>query len=321
MSDPLIPIITQSGLQAVLNATHDGLQAKITEIAVGEGAWSPTESATALKQEQHRIPVSNGRRLQPTQLHITAVDSGNKAFWVREVGFYLEDGTLFAIWSHPTQALAWKAAGVDLLLAFDLMLSALPADSLTFDGTGGLNLAPATVTEEGIVRLATPAEALAGRISKAVVMTPATSRAQGDKRYARLDHRHHWKDLQGKPSRFPAESHHHDDRYLLRTRFKVTSGYVATTKRLSGENYIEHTWTRNCADVAPPAGYTLDHLLGFTASIGMVYFGGDVNERDTLFVRWRKHQGKIRVICGNNTNRGNLADIGSFFNYLAIWMK
>jgi len=64
---------------------------------------------------------------------------------VREVGFLLSDGTVFAVWSHPTTAIAYKAANVDLLLAYDLELLALPADSVTVVSTGaGLNLAMAT---------------------------------------------------------------------------------------------------------------------------------------------------------------------------------
>jgi hypothetical protein len=45
------------------------------------------------------------------------------------------------VWSHASQALAYKADGVDLLLAFDLVLAALPAESVTVQGTSqNLNL-------------------------------------------------------------------------------------------------------------------------------------------------------------------------------------
>lgn len=249
MSVSLTPIITTAGLQAVLSASNDGLQAKISHVALGDLGWSPTNSATRLKREKNRVPVSNGTRIQPTQIHVTAVENGNVEYWVREVGFVLDDGTLFAIWSHPTQALAWKAAGVDLLLAFDMLLSALPADSVTIDGTGGVNLAPATQTKEGLVRLATSQEAIAGSLNSAVVMSPADSRAHGDARYSRLNHRHPWSEIDGKPatypssshshswnsitskpSTFPASSHNHDDRYPLKSGDYPSLRARATTK-------------------------------------------------------------------------------------------
>jgi len=55
---------------------------------------------------------------------------------VKEVGFYLADGTLFAVWSDPAQVLAYKTANVDLLLAFDLTIAAVPEGSITVQGTG-----------------------------------------------------------------------------------------------------------------------------------------------------------------------------------------
>lgn len=336
MSVSLTPIITTAGLQAVLSASNDGLQAKISHVALGDLGWSPTNSATRLKREKNRVPVSNGTRIQPTQIHVTAVENGNVEYWVREVGFVLDDGTLFAIWSHPTQALAWKAAGVDLLLAFDMLLSALPADSVTIDGTGGVNLAPATQSKEGLVRLATNQEAIAGSINSAVAMSPADSRVHGDARYARISHRHDWDNLDEVPSEFPPEdhehdwdeitgkprtyepsSHDHDTRYIRKSYFRVTSGFVKTENRYSKSNWAGfNDWTRNYADISPPYGYTMSNLQGFIASIGVIYFDGNVNDDDMLYLRWKRETDKVRVICNNSENEAN-----SYINYLAIWRK
>jgi len=336
MSVSLTPVITTAGLQAVLSATNDGLQAKISHVALGDIGWSPTNSATRLKAEKNRVAVSNGTRIQPTQIHVTAVENGSTEYWVREVGFILDDGTLFAIWSHPTQALAWKAAGVDLLLAFDMLLSALPADSVTIDGTGGVNLAPATQDQEGLVRLATSQEAIAGALNSAVAMSPADSRAHGDARYSQLSHRHlwteidgkplsypasshrhYWSQIDGKPSTYPPSSHNHDTLYIRKSNFRVTSGFVKTNNRYSSAGWAGfNDWTRNYADISPPYGYTMSHLQGFIASIGIVYLSGDVNGDDNLYLRWRRESSKVRVICNNSENRAN-----SYINYLAIWRK
>lgn len=76
-----------------------------------------------------------------TLIHLTTLADGAAEFWVREIGFLLADGTLLAVWSHATEILTYKAAGTDLLLAYDLSLSALPADSVTIvSSAAGLNL-------------------------------------------------------------------------------------------------------------------------------------------------------------------------------------
>lgn len=80
MSVSLTPVITTAGLQAVLSATNDGLQAKISHVALGDIGWSPTNSATRLKAEKNRVAVSNGTRIQPTQIHVTAVENGSTEY-------------------------------------------------------------------------------------------------------------------------------------------------------------------------------------------------------------------------------------------------
>jgi hypothetical protein len=209
MSSAFKPVITQAGITAVFNATNSGLEANIVSVALGDLGWEPSASATKLKREKRRVPVGNGDQLSPNQIHITAIEDGTQAgYWVREVGFYLEDGTLLAIWSHPTQPLAYKAPGVDLLLAFDIVLSALPANSINVIGNGTVNLAPATTTKLGVVRFSTDGEATAGSINNEVV-TPRGVRLHGDARYARKSHRHPWSEIDGKPSAYPPSSHRH----------------------------------------------------------------------------------------------------------------
>lgn len=379
MSISLIPLITSAGLQAVLNATNDGVQARISHVALGDAGWEPTVTDTQLVSERNRVAVSNGTRIQATQIHITAVENGATEYWVRELGFILDDGTLFAVWSDPTQALAYKAADVDLLLAFDMLLSALPADSVTIDGTGGVNLAPATVIIEGVVRLATEAEAQNGALNTAVVMTPAGSRIHGDARYAQLGHSHLWSAINekpatyppdvhshtwasvtskpatfppdahshswtsvtakpatfppsthshswtgvtGKPTTFPPSSHNHDGRYIALADFQITSGFVGTQNRFSQSGWAGYNdFTRNYADIFPPAGYTMANLQGFFASLAIIYFGGDVNQDDRLYVRWQQESDKMRVICANSENTVDTSGAPSYINYQAIWRR
>lgn len=141
MSTVLQPVITKAGLAAVWRADNSGLAVKITHVALGTAGYSPILEQKALRAESARHVIAGGERLGDNQLHLTAIADGDRAFWVREVGFLLEDGTLFAVWSHPSEALAYKPAGTDLLLAYDLSLAALPANSVTIVGNGaGLSL-------------------------------------------------------------------------------------------------------------------------------------------------------------------------------------
>lgn len=151
-STPLIPTILEVGLQALWLTSKDGVAAKITHIALGEAAYTPHQGLVRLQAERARYPIADGKAVSSTQVHLTALADGHAEFWVREVGFYLADGTCLAIWSDPARPLAYKAAGVDLLLAYDLVLSALPPGSVTVQSTGaGLSL---TMAEE-VAALAT----------------------------------------------------------------------------------------------------------------------------------------------------------------------
>lgn len=141
MSTGLQPVITKAGLAAILTATKTGLAAEISHIALGSVAYTPSADQKTLRNEVARFPISSGEKLSSTLLHLSAVADGTTGYWVREIGIFLKDGTLLAVWSHLTEALAYKAANIDLLLAYDLSLAALPADSVTITSTAaGLNL-------------------------------------------------------------------------------------------------------------------------------------------------------------------------------------
>ncbi len=127
----LKPVITTAGLAAIFNATSTGVEGEITHIALGDAAYAPTQDATALRSERARYPVAGGSRVSPRQIHVTSIAEGDGDFWVREIGFLLGDGTLLAVWSSDAAPLAYKAPGVELILAYDLLLDALPPDSVT----------------------------------------------------------------------------------------------------------------------------------------------------------------------------------------------
>lgn len=132
-------IITQAGLNKAIDADQNGVSIKVTHIAAGTSGYMPSVSKVSLASEAVRIPVSGGKNVSNTQIHLTGLfDTGE--FSCRELGFFLEDGTLFAIWSHPTNVLFYKTELNTVVQSFDLVLSAVPPGSITVDTTGDLSL-------------------------------------------------------------------------------------------------------------------------------------------------------------------------------------
>ena len=112
----LVPVITTAGLAAVFNAGNDGLAARITHIAIGDRARTPDKHDFKLASERRRVSVADGERVSDHQIHLTGIiDGDGPEFWVHEVGFFLEDGTLLAVWSDA-QPLAYIANAVPLML-------------------------------------------------------------------------------------------------------------------------------------------------------------------------------------------------------------
>lgn len=141
MTTALKPLITKAGLAAIWNATNTGVQAEIAHIGLGSQGYTPTFDQKALRAQVVKYPIAGGEKLSNSLIHLTALADDDKAFWVREVGIYFADGTLFAVWSSPDTPLTYKAAGTELLMAYDLSLEALPADSVTIvSSAAGLNL-------------------------------------------------------------------------------------------------------------------------------------------------------------------------------------
>lgn len=136
MPNALNPVITENGLQAILNATNNGLSATITHVALGSQGYEVARNndglswQTQLRSEQQRVSIADGRRADPHQIDLSFIADGPAEYWVREIGFYLADGTLLSVWSDATRALAWKSASVPLIVGLELVLATLPAESV-----------------------------------------------------------------------------------------------------------------------------------------------------------------------------------------------
>lgn len=133
MTNYITPTITDVGLAAIFEESNRGIEGYITHIALGDGGgagYTPDAGADTLRHERVRVPVGGGERSGPFTITVQALLDDSPAFWVREVGFVLSDGTLFALWSDPTKPLLYKTAEGEVVFAFTLTLSGVPENSV-----------------------------------------------------------------------------------------------------------------------------------------------------------------------------------------------
>lgn len=161
MSDRVIAAkITRNGMRAVFNATNTGVDLRLSHIAIGTGAgtgYVPTGNEAALKSEFQRVAIGGGDYMADFEILVQAMFDGGTVGWVNEVGIFDETGTLFALWSEVNAPLAYKTAGVPLIIALTLAVSEIPPNSLTIvAGGASVNIsiaAPFSTLSAELIRL------------------------------------------------------------------------------------------------------------------------------------------------------------------------
>lgn len=187
MTLPLI--ITDAGRAAAVTASNTQAHVVITKAGLGSGLWSPGASVTDLQNKIKEIDTVAGGNPGPGQMHFEIIDETEGIYTLGEFGLYLEDGTLFAIYSQETPILS-KTAEVPLLLAADVDISTLPPGSVTFGNTD-FRYPQATESTKGVDRIATQEEVTAGENLFGIVV-PARLKAWWDS--ART-----WANIKNKP--------------------------------------------------------------------------------------------------------------------------
>lgn len=147
-------VVTTAGRDAVA----DGIT--LTQVGISATEFIPSPSTLALPGELKRLSTIAGLAIAPDQLHLTALDDTTDLYTLKSFALYLEDGTLFAAYSQPAPIMT-KAAPSILLLAIDVAFTDIDATLITFGDTS-FALPPATQDAYGLVKLASPAEAIAG---------------------------------------------------------------------------------------------------------------------------------------------------------------
>lgn len=96
-------VVTQLGINKIQDSVVNGTPVILSQAAAGTSAYSPNPNQTALQNEAVRVPIENYTVIsgQPDTFQIVATFENATPFTAREFGIFVDDGTLFAVWSAP----------------------------------------------------------------------------------------------------------------------------------------------------------------------------------------------------------------------------
>jgi hypothetical protein len=167
-----IMTLTQAGLAALVNVQTGTIgPVEITEIGLTDTQFVTASTLEALPGEIKRLDVM-GDTLGDDVIHVEALDTTSDAYGYTGFALYTSTGLLFAVYGQA-DVIAQKAAGSASHIAVDIQMAQAQAGAITFGDTNFLN-PPATTESQGVVELATLAEAKAGK-DDLRVLTPATA--------------------------------------------------------------------------------------------------------------------------------------------------
>lgn len=134
-------VITRKGLDECISADERGIHAPLKWVSAGDRAYTPNPDQTQLQNEIQRVEFGQYKNIGDGQIQAVAKFSGPQQYPIRELGFWLESGTLLGVISAPDVTLNYKPENGHCVQPFTLDLSALPTDSVTVVvGTENLNI-------------------------------------------------------------------------------------------------------------------------------------------------------------------------------------
>ena len=147
MSDMFNPVFTDAGRIAAAADNGQGLSTTITHVVLGSGRYAVRDdaglplseglNATALQDEQLRVPVYSGGSPGPGQLNlvaeITKATGDDPTFYISEVGFLDANGVLVCVWSHSSKNLGYRGDLGNWYLSLGLAWVDLPGDQFTVE--------------------------------------------------------------------------------------------------------------------------------------------------------------------------------------------
>ena len=134
----LIPVLTEAGKQAVFKADTANIEVNIKYIGVGSGQYEPTADRTSLQDEKLRVEIlSSSVDKTNYQMTLNTIFKDEESeFYINEFGIYLDDGTLFAVWSSTEKTLAYKSIWSKPIFAFTLKIVDVNLDAINIIDNG-----------------------------------------------------------------------------------------------------------------------------------------------------------------------------------------
>ena len=139
MSQQFRTVTTNAGRNAVREALAQGKTVKLSHMSVGDGGGNPvtpTSSMTALVNERFRAQI-NDIVLDPatpdlftSELFIPQAEGG---WYIREVGLWMDDGTLFAVGNTPLTEKPDISSGAATDLLVRLIIRVLDAATVSIE--------------------------------------------------------------------------------------------------------------------------------------------------------------------------------------------
>lgn len=168
--------ITRAGRDALINA-EDGTTEPIQIASVGLSSVPFVMAPTleALPGEFKRLDSFAGQAVDPFTIHMAAQDSSADVYDLTGIGFYLGDGTLFAIYSQD-EPIFRKVSIAFFLMAFDVRFESEIATIIEM-GDATFLYPPASEFVQGVAYIATQAQVDDGEDARAIV-TPRTMAAR-----------------------------------------------------------------------------------------------------------------------------------------------
>lgn len=167
----LLMTITDAGLDALVDAEGGGSDDIVIDaLGLTNQIFAQAPTLTALPGQFKQLATISGEAVSDNIVHLTAYDQSADVYDVTGFGLFLDDGTLFAVYSSDADPVLSKAELAFALFSQDISFENSNAANITF-GTSIFSYPPASKTKKGVAELADGGEADTGS-DDLRIMTP-----------------------------------------------------------------------------------------------------------------------------------------------------
>ncbi|HEY9092037.1 gp53-like domain-containing protein [Parasphingorhabdus sp.] len=165
----LLMTITDAGLDALVDAQNGGSDdIKITKLGLTSTIFVQAPTLTALPGQFKLIDAIAGEPVSETIIHMTAYDTSDETYNVTGFGLFLEDGTLFAVYSAEAEPVLSKAQLAFGLFSYDISFDNSVGANITF-GSNIFSYPPASESAKGVAKIATTELATLGEDDQSII--------------------------------------------------------------------------------------------------------------------------------------------------------